>query len=276
MALIEFHKVKTLIFFKNKVSFLLGLTLLVCSCQSSKDLTMLRDLEGKTNLIPRSILDYRYKIKVNDNLYVSIVSTNPELNEIYNPATAGNSRGGGNQNIWVELASQFVNGFLVDLDGSITLPTIGKIHVLGLTIPECEAEIQSKANQYLKNVTAKVRLLNYKVTVMGEVFNPGVYFNYNPEFTVFDAIGLAKGIKNTASLNDVLIIRQLGNKSQTYELDLNSASSLISEAYNMQPNDVVIIQPAKYKNLELNLPIYSLILSSITTFLLVLNYIQGN
>jgi polysaccharide export outer membrane protein len=235
----------------------------------------MRDLQGQSNLLPRSVIDYRYKIKVNDNLYVSIVSTNPELDEIYNPATIGNTRGGGNTAaVWADLPSQFVLGYMVDLDGSIILPTLGKIHVMGLTIPECEAEIQSKANQYLKNVTAKVRLLNYKVTVMGEVERPGVYFNYNSEFTVFDAISMASGVKNTAALNHILVIREIGNKSQTYKLDLTDSKSLTSDGYNILPNDVVVIQPAKYKDLELKLPLYSVILSAVTTFLLVINYLQ--
>jgi polysaccharide export outer membrane protein len=238
-------------------------------------LTILRDLKGETNLVPRSVLDYRYKINVNDNLFVSIVSTNPEMNAIYNPATVGGAGPNSGANVWATQSSQFVYGYLVDLDGSITLPTIGKIHVLGLTVPACEAEIQEKATQYLKDVTAKVRLLNYKITVIGEVLNPGVYFNYNQEFTVFDALAMANGSKNTAALDNVLVIREYGNKSQTFRLNLNSANVLTSEAYNILPNDVIIVQPASFKNFELRLPIYSLILSSITTFVLVLSYIQN-
>lgn len=263
-------------FSRGHIYGFLTLLFLIGSCRSHKDLTILRDVQGETNLIPRSVLDYRYKINVNDNLYVSIVSTNPELNAIYNPATVGTAGGGSNANVWGTQSSQYVYGYLVDLDGSITLPTIGKIHVLGLTIPDCELEIQAKATQYLKDVTAKVRLLNYKVTVMGEVLNPGVYFNYNQEFTVFDAIGLANGTKNTAALDNIMVIREFGNKSQTFKLDLNSANALTSEAFNILPNDVVIVQPAPFKNFELRLPIYTLVLSSITTFILVLSYVQDN
>lgn len=259
---------------KGSSFVLIVLLTLISSCRSHKDLTILRDLKGETNLVPRSVLDYRYKINVNDNLYVSIVSTNPELNAIYNPATVGMSGSSSGSNIWGTQSSQFVYGYLVDLDGSITLPTIGKIHVLGLTIPECELEIQAKATQYLKDVTAKVRLLNYKITVIGEVLNPGIYFNYNQEFTVFDAIAMSNGTKNTAALNNILVIREFGNKSQTFKLDLNSANVLTSEAYNILPNDVIVVQPASFKNFELKLPIYSMVLSSITTFILVLNYIN--
>ena len=87
---------------------------------------------------------------------------------------------------------------------------------------------------------------------------------------------MAGGTKNTSALNNVLVVRQFGSKSQTFEIDLNSADALNSDVYNILPNDIVIIRPAKFKNLELRLPIYTLILSSITTFLLVLNYIQDN
>jgi polysaccharide export outer membrane protein len=255
--------------------FLVVIISMLSSCRSSKDLTVMQDLKGPSTTLSRSVLDYRYKIKVNDNLFISIVSPNQELNDIYNPATAGmRNSGGQSSSIWNNLSSQFVYGYLVDLDGSITLPTLGKILVLGLTIPECEMEIQSKASQYLKDVTAKVRLLNYKVTILGEVLNPGVYYNYNPEFTVFDAISMANGMKNTAALNNILVIREFGNKSQTYKLNLNNADVLTSDGYNILPNDIIVVQPAKYKNFELKLPVYTVVLSTVTTFLLILNYIK--
>lgn len=262
---------------RGQLFVLLLLLLFLNSCRSAKDLTMLNDLDGQTNLVPRSVLDYRYKIKINDNLFVSVITANVELNETYNPATAGTGRQGGNTgNIWETQSGQFIYGYMVDIDGYITLPSIGKIYVVGMTIPECEAEIEAKATQYLKDVTAKVRLLNYKVTVLGEVIRPGIYFNYNTDYTVMDVISQAGGIKLTSDLDNVLIIRQLGAKSQTFKLNLNSADALNSEAYNILPNDIVIVQPAKFKNLELRLPIYTLVLSTITTFLLVLNYIQDN
>ena len=255
---------------------LFALLLLLDSCRSAKDVTIFNDLQGETNLVPRSVLDYRYRIKLNDNLFVSIVSPNVELNEIYNPSTAGSGTQGSNiVNVWSTQSGQYIYGYMVDNDGYITLPSLGKIHVVGMTFPECEAEIESKANQYLKDVTAKVRLLNYKVTILGEVVEPGIYFNYNPDFTIMDLISMAKGTKNTSALDNVLVIRQFGNKSQTFKLNLNSAEALNSDAYNLLPNDIVVVQPAKFKNLELRLPIYTLILSTITTFLLVLNYIQN-
>jgi polysaccharide biosynthesis/export protein len=260
---------------KQELLFLTALALLISSCASHRNLTLLRDSKDRTGLLSRSVVEEAYKIKVDDNLYVSIVSTNPELDEIYNPANIGNTRSGINTNVWAVLPTQYVHGYLVDKDGSITLPSIGKVHVLGLTISASETEIQAKANQYLKNVTAKVKLLNYKVTVIGEVFTPGVYYNYNPKFTVLDAISLANGTKNTAALDNILVLRQIGDKSRVFKLDLNSVGSLNSVAFNIQPNDVVIVQPSSYKDLELNLPVYTIVLSSVTAFLLVLSFIRS-
>jgi polysaccharide biosynthesis/export protein len=261
--------------YSKTLVYLIALVSLLSSCRSYKDLTMLRDGEDNAALLPRTIIEDQYVIRVNDNLYVSIVSTNPELDIIYNPATIGNAGSGVNSNVWAGLPSQYIHGYLVDIDGSVTLPSFGRISVLGLSISEAEAAIQAKANEYLKNVTAKVRLLNFKITVMGEVVSPGVYFNYNPEITVFDAISMASGIKNTAALNNVLVVREVGNETRIVKLDLNKINSLTSEGYVILPNDVVIVQPAKFKDLELRLPVYSIVLSTITTFLLVLNYVQG-
>jgi len=254
----------------------IALSLIFSSCRSYKNLILMRDASSQGGFATRALPFTNYKIKMHDNLFVSIVSSNKEMNEIYNPATVGSTGNGSGTNQWSTLSGQFVYGYFVDKEGFVTLPGIGKVLVLGLTLEESEKEIASRANQYLKDVTAKVRLLNYKVTVIGEVLNPGVYYNYNPEFTVFDAISMANGTKNTTSISNVLVLREVGDQTQTYRLNLKSISALNSEGFNLQPNDVVVIQPSRFKNLELQLPIYSLALSAVTTFVLVLSFIQDN
>ncbi len=215
-----------------------------------------------------------YRIQANDNLYVSIISSNAEMNELYNPATVGNSRA--INNIWQTEAGQLIQGYVVEPDGNVTLPIVGKINIIGKTMREAEETIRQAAQQYLKEVTAKVRVINYKITVMGEVEQPGVYFNYNYEYTVLDAISAAEGINNAADLRNVLVLRQTSEGSKSFKLNLNSRSSLGSEGYFLEPNDVVVVQPSRYKNVELRLPIYTVALSTVTTFLLVLNYITNN
>ena len=242
------------------------------ACRSNKDLSYLRDANQSMSGVPRE--NSEYKIQLNDNLYVSILSPNLEMNDIYNPATVGNIRA--INNIWQNLPGQFIQGYMVEPEGNVTLPLIGKISVVGKTIREAEALIQAKAQELLKDVTAKVRVINYKITVLGEVKSPGVYYNYNYEFTVMDAISSASGTTNSADLKNVLVLRQTPEGSKSFQMNLNSKSGLSSEGYFLMPNDVVMVQPSKYKNVELRLPLYSVALSTITTFLLVLNYISNN
>jgi len=218
---------------------------------------------------------YPYRVKANDNLFVSIVTGNVELDEIYNPVTVGNGRSNNQNNLWGTQASQYVNGYLVSPEGEIFLPTFGKIKVIGMTFEECENQIKNQALQYLKDATVKVRLLNYRITIIGEVFNPGVYFSYNPSINIFEALGLGGGSKNTADLSKVLLVRAKDTSLETFRLDLNSTNVLMSPGFRLQPNDVVIVQPARFKTAELRQPVYSLIFSSITTFLLLINFLVG-
>lgn len=241
------------------------------SCRSNKDLSYLRDIEGQKNHLSALQSAPAYKIEAKDNLYISIVSSNAELNKIYNPAQAGNSQAIGTQ-LYEGLASQYINGYEVDAQGYVTLPLIGKINVLGKTINEAEINIQERAGEFFKEVTAKVRLLNYKITVMGEVENPGVYYNYNYEFTIFDAISMANGITDYANLEKVKVLRPGKDGNIAYEINLNSQSAIASEVYFLQPNDVVFVQPAKYKNVQFRTPIYLAFLTTVSTFLLLLNY----
>lgn len=263
---------------KHRVQKLFPVSLLLilvifASCRSNKDLTYLRDIAGQQKLQGPSQPFPAYKIKPKDNLYVSIVSSNPVLNQIYNPAQSGSTGAISNQ-MYEGLASQYIHGYQVEKEGNVTLPLIGKINVLGLTIGEAEARIQSRAGEYFKEVTAKVRLLNYKITVMGEINMPGVYYNYNYEITVLDAISRAGGITNYANLEEVTVLRPSPEGSRTYLLNLNSTEALLSDGYFLQPNDVVLIQPAKYKNVQLRTPIYTAFLTTVTTLLLLLNYFK--
>lgn len=267
--MIPFFRISTLL----KNASLLFLTVLILgACRSNKDLQYLRDAQPTKKMTGLPQVHSDYKIKINDNLFVSIVSSNIEMNEIYNPSTVGMGRT--INNLWQSLQGQFLYGYLVDAEGSIALPALGKINVAGLTLIECETKIKAKAEEYLKEVTTKVRLLNYKITVMGEVTSPGVYYNFNPEFTIFDALGSAGGATPSAKLNKVLVLRREGDGSRTITVDLSSHTALASDGYFLEPNDVVVVSPAKYRNAQLGLPFYSVLLSTVTTFILVLNYIK--
>jgi polysaccharide biosynthesis/export protein len=256
----------------GKWLFLFLIVVLFSSCRSNKDLSYLRDAQNRA-IANSPGTNEEYRLQINDNLYVSVISPNIEMNDLYNPAVVGNQRS--INNVWQNIQGQLVSGYMVEADGTITLPAIGRIPVVGLTIREAENKVKAKAQEYLKDVTAKVRLLNYKVTVIGEVNAPGVYYNYNYEYTVFDALSSAGGITNSAKLDKVLVLRRTKSGSQTYTLNMNSQSALSSPAYFLEPNDVVVVQPSRYKNVQLRLPIYTAAISTVTAIVFYLNYLNN-
>ncbi|MBI9057186.1 MAG: polysaccharide export protein [Labilibaculum sp.] len=262
---------------QKKYLLLMGLIIVmsIISCRSKKELVYLQDVEAEI-LAPEygtKIPDYR--IRTNDNLFVSIKSLNPEVNQLYNPAQ---STGGqqGSQQLYSQQSDQYLNGYLVDSKGNISLPILGSVGIAGLTQAEAQSKVQERANEYLKDASVRVKLLNYKVSVMGEVTTPGVYYNYNSSLTVLEAISMANGITDYAKINRVLVMRTTEDRSQTYRLDLTKKNFLKSEAFFLQPNDVVYVEPHKIKNTNMNSAIYSLLLSTVSTAVLITSLIITN
>jgi polysaccharide export outer membrane protein len=259
--------------FKTGVPGLIFLLVILSSCRSHKELIYYRDANGRDQvaLPPKGMPVYRLHPK--DNLYVSIISANPDLNRVYNPVQAGSSLNQNNQ--YENQANQFVNGYELDAQGNIQLPIIGKINLEGKTVAESEKAILTQSTAYLKDITVKVKLLNFRVTVLGEVKLPGVYYNYNnSSFSITDAIAMANGNTDFADLSAAMVIRPNDSGSQIYTLNLNNKAAMSSEGFYLQPNDQVILQPARNKNTQIQISTAALVLSTVTSIFLILNYIK--
>jgi polysaccharide export outer membrane protein len=204
------------------------------SCTSAKKLTYLRDLDEGEFLKGSPKAAPVYKIKAKDNLYVSINSSDPEMNKLFNPADAVNQSSSGYEG----QVSRTVNGNTVDLQGNINLPLIGNIPVEGKSIRESEA-------------------------VIGEA-----------AITIFDAISIAQGTTDYAKLENVLILRSTPTGTRSFALNLNSKNCLSSEGYYLQPNDIVFLQPGKNKNLQQRLPLIGIGVGAASALLLLLNYLK--
>lgn len=243
------------------------------SCKSSKDLIYLKDA-GNNEFIKG--LPVEYTLKPGDILYVSIKTSNPEVNAIYNPESGmeGSSQYGGyGYQKYSSPSGAYLYGFEIADDGTINLPMLGKIKVSAVTLDQVEAVVQKRADEYLKDAIVKVKILNFKVTVTGEVRNPGVYYNYDNSMTAIEAIAMANGNTDFAAIGEVMVVRPLPGGDKTYMLDLSSKRAYLSEAFYLQPNDYVIVRPDKHKNLQLNSQAYSLMLSSLSVLIAVLGFV---
>ena len=256
---------------------LMILPVIIISCRSAKDLTMFRDLQDNMSMDDIPGKPPEYSIKPFDNLYISVISLDSEVNKLFNPSLSG---GGGygisTQQTFGDRTSQYINGYMVEEDGTISLPIIGNIAVAGLNLVDAQKRIKEEAEYYLKDPNIKVKVLNFKVNVTGEVRNPGLYYNYEGSLNILDAISMANGITEFADLSKVLVIRHNENKTQTYNLDFSDRSVYYSDVFYLQPNDVVYIQPNKYKRSRENTTIYHLMLSTISTVLVAGTLIFNN
>lgn len=257
-------------------TFKLGLVFILItliSCRSSKELILLADMtnEQKAERLAETIT--QHLIKPGDVLYISIKSINPEVNAIFNPEEGSALQSSQSYQKFVTPQGAYLYGFEVNSAGDLSLPILGKIQVAGIPQQKIEALVQQKADIYLKDAMVKVKLLNFKVTVLGEVRTPGVYYNYNNTFTVLEALAMANGNTDYASIKKIMVVRPGSDGNISYIIDLSSKSMFLSEAFYLHPNDYVFVQPDKRKNLQLNSQAYSMLLSSISVLLAVLGYL---
>jgi polysaccharide biosynthesis/export protein len=242
------------------------------SCRSTRDMKFLQDMSDR-ELYGSASRPPEYLIKADDNLYVDIQSINPEVSMLFSPSK-GSTYSGGTSSDFGQVSTQYLNGYLVNQKGLIHLPVIGEVSVAGLTEEAAKDLVQKRVNEFYKDATVKLKILTYKISVLGEVRNPGVYFNYNKNISILEAISLAGGTSDYASIRKVLVIRPTAKGDNSFRLDMTKKDILASEAFYLLPNDVVYIEPDKYKNYNLNATTYSIALSTITTTVLILTYLK--
>jgi len=251
--------------FKLLVFLFAGL-LALSSCRFRKDLTLLSDMQNDSILTNLPVIAPNYILKPDDNLYVIIQSRNDEINKLFNVNTS--TQGGGSQS-YTDPAGQYIYGNLIDKEGMVTLPVLGQVPVSGMTVADAQAAIQLKANEYLKDAVVKVKLLNFKIIIMGEVKSPGPYFFYDNSVNVFDALARAGGFTDMARLNTVLVVRPTKSGTKSYRLNFKTKNLYAHPAYYLRPNDMVYAEPAMMKSTQLNFTTISMILSTVTFFMVI-------
>jgi polysaccharide export outer membrane protein len=258
----------------NLLNLFIILMIALASCRSSEDLIYLKDVTQEEWMKGLSEEQTEYLIKAGDILYVSIKSLNPEVNTLFNPEE-GMQQGTGSYGYQKYTTPQgaYLYGFEVDPNGNLNLPVLGSIPVKGHIQEDIQKIVQERADLYLKDATVKVKLLNYKVTVLGEVKVPGVYYNYNNDFTLLEAIAMANGNTDYASIKRVMVMRPEAGGKRTYLLDLSSKEIFQSPAFYLHPNDYVFVEPDKYKNFQLNSQAISVFFSSLSMMLAVIGLI---
>lgn len=261
---------------KLNILYFTIIILIVASCTSTQDITMFQEPDNSLNkyYIPPKAPEH--KIRPFDNLYLSVLTLDPEVNSLFNPSAQGNGYSSGTQQMYGTPTSRDINGYRVSDKGTITVPILGEINVLGLSLAEAQDRIREKAEEYLKQPTIQVKYLNYKVNLLGEVRYPGIYYNYEGNISIVDAISMANGITDYADIKNTVVKRYSGNKVTTHKVNLTDNSIYSSDIFYLQPYDVIYIPPSKLKRRRENAQTYSQVLSTISVLLvsvtLILNF----
>jgi polysaccharide biosynthesis/export protein len=223
---------------KNMCLSLLIYGSILVSCSARRDLVYFSNLKALSEA--QDISSQQIKIQENDLLKITVSSASSESNVLF-----ASNTGSGNAE-----TNYKAEGYRVDKDGFINYPTIGKIKVDNLNLDETQQLISKQLNRLVKNPIVDIQLINFKVTVIGEVNKPASFIVPGDKINLLEALGMAGDMTVYGKRQDVLIIRQENGKRLLKRLDLNNEDVLNSPFFSLKQNDIVYVEPDKSKAIE--------------------------
>lgn len=235
---------------KNIYFYLTLVLITASSCSSKKTLSYFQDLSGENiELVGASyskIITYRE----NDELSIMVSASDPQVAAQFNVVVPSKRP----SDVLMTLSSsETLQNYVVDNEGNINFPVLGKVHVAGLTKQELIDKFENELKKSIKNPIVNVRLVNFKVGVLGEVNAPGGFSFENQRVSVLDALAEAKDLTVYGNRENVLIYRDNEDGlKRIIRLDLTKSEVLSSENFYLQQNDIVYVEPNKAKQKESN------------------------
>ena len=227
--------------------WLLLLPFLLTACQSYKKVPYFQNVEVVNEVEQQEKL-YDARIMPKDLLTIVVSCTNPELAIPFNLTVASNAAlaASTSSNVTTQAALQ---PYLVDNEGNINFPVLGELKLGGLTKREAEQLIIDKLKPYMKETPiVTVRMVNYKISVIGEVMRPGTFTISNEKVNLLEALAMAGDMTVYGLRDNVKLIREDANGiQQIVTLDLNKAETILSPYYWLQQDDIVYVTPNKAK-----------------------------
>jgi polysaccharide export outer membrane protein len=257
----------------NHAIYLISLSviLILSSCVSRKKLTYLQYSDNSVlndlsvGEIRASVTPVAYKIMPYDNLYIRVLTPDPQYSALFNIDLG---TGGLTQE------SAGLSGYTVDTNGDIELPYVGRVKVGGETLSEIKVDLDSIFKNYVQDAAITIKLVNNSISIIGEVNNPGRYLIYKDRLNIFEALSLAGDMSVFSNRQKVQLIRPSPYGPIVKEFSLADRSILTSEFYYIMPNDVIYAIPMQGKSFQTNSAVYTLFLTTITTALVVISYFQ--
>lgn len=221
---------------RNFIIQLIAVLVLV-SCGSRKNIVYFQDEpidDGVLVSEPKPII-----YKPDDILTINVSALDPDTVKPFNLQVVSNN----DSNILNANGRQQFQSYLIDYDGNIDFPVLGKLKVAGLNRPQLTAMLVEKISEYANNPIVNVRLSNFTITILGEVRNPGTFTIEDERITLLEALGLADDLTIFGKRKNVLLIREVDGKKKFAKIDLTSVNAVNSPVYYLQQNDVIYVEP---------------------------------
>lgn len=251
------------------IAVLVMLVLILSGCVGKRNINYLQNKalsEGTSTLFENRKFEYR--LQINDVLSIRVMGLDKETTGFFNVD-------GQDGFTAMSEVSLYVNGYSVDANGDIQMPTVGKIQIQGLTVGEAQQRVQQKINNFFTNATVILKLVSFKVSVLGAVERAGSYFVYNNQINLLEALALAGGASEFADKSKITLLRQSDRGTQAIHLDLSDTETLSSEYYYLLPNDVIYLPALKARVGRLNLEMLGFLFAGISAGALVATVIQN-
>ena len=220
----------------------LFLVLFLFSCASRKDIVYYQGIDG---IAPsEKSISYEIKIQPDDLLMIIVSAEDPEIAMPFNLKSVSMVSPSKQDLVRGQETMQL---YLADANGFIEFPVLGKLKVSGLTRSEVLQLLQQKIGVYIKNPMINLRIMNFKVSVQGEVNSPGTYPVASDRITLIEALTMAKDLTIYGKRNNILVIREIDGVKSYNRVDITKADFINSPFYYLAQNDVVYVEPNKNK-----------------------------
>lgn len=207
------------------------ISLVFSSCASKSEVVYFQDSKGFETLVDQNT--FVPKFKVDDVVGIHISTLNPEASLPFNLFRGSTEDG---------MRPEQVD-YIIDKDGEIDFPVVGKIKIAGLSSEELRESLRQKLSDYLKDPIINIRLKNFSVTVLGEVNRPGTYLVNGEQISILEALGLAGDMTIKGIRSNVLVIRDFNGTKVYNRIDLTRKNALKSPVYYLTQNDVIYVEP---------------------------------
>jgi len=230
------------------------------SCITNRDLEYIRSNKEITKAKANK---QDYRLQQGDLISVQISTTTQQQHDFFNKENTSNSQ--------LMIQNPYLYGYIINEEGNLDLPSFGKVKAAGFTLRELENVIKKIAVSYFESPVIKLNIINFEITILGEVNNSGTFKIVDPEVNILYALSLSGDMTQFGNRRKVKVIRNENELNRVFYVDLTKKGVLNNSDFMLQPHDIIYVAPLNKKFYAFNniTNVVSMALSAVTLYLLI-------